>query len=137
VYIAIPDVLQPIPHALFTRETGHHRIRQLQLELAIQRVDQLVLRFEVGKQRAFRNPGRTCNGCGRSTQPPLRENLDRGGQDRIAFIFALRFRRLAPLLLSIYSPIDEYKQTIQFNNRADSDPVGGAGSLLQAVNLSE
>src|SRR5882672_4877879 len=66
LHVAIPDVLQSMPHALLSWETGHHRICQLQLELAIQRVDQLILRLEVGKQRAFRNPGRTCNGCGRS-----------------------------------------------------------------------
>src|ERR1700736_2727245 len=78
MHVAIPDVLQSMPHALLSWETGHHRIRQLQLELAIQRVDQLILRLEVGKQRAFRNPGRTCNGCGRSTQSPLRENLGGG-----------------------------------------------------------
>src|SRR5580704_2151000 len=95
-------------HSLLTWETGHHRIRQLQLELAIQRVDQLILRFEVGKQRAFCNPGSTRNGCRRSTQPALRENLDRRCKDRVAFVFALRLRHLLrPLLMSIYSTIDE------------------------------
>src|ERR1700730_4649470 len=95
-------------HALLTWETGHRRVRQLQLELAIQRVDQLILRFEVGKQRAFRNPGSTRNGCRRSTQSALRENLDRRCKDRVAFVFALRLRYVPRLLLvSIYSPIDE------------------------------
>src|SRR5580704_568592 len=93
-------------HALLTWETGHRRIRQFQLEFAIQRVDQLILRFEVGKQRAFRNSGRTRNGCRRSTQSALRENLRRGGKDRVAFIFALRFSQPVFLLLSIYSSIE-------------------------------
>src|SRR5580704_2025922 len=94
-------------HALLTWETGHRRVRQFQLELAIQRVDQLILRFEVGKQRAFRNPGRTRNGRRRSAQSALRENLRRGGKDRVAFIFALWLGQPVSLLLSIYSSIEE------------------------------
>src|ERR1700693_3535831 len=93
-------------HALLTWEAGQRRVRQFQLELAIQRVDQFILRFEVGKQRAFRNPGRTRNGCRRSTQSALRENLSRGGKDRVAFIFALRLSQPVFLLLSIYSCIE-------------------------------
>jgi integrase len=34
--------------------------------------------FAAVTQRAFRNPGRARNGCGRGTQSPLGENLDRG-----------------------------------------------------------
>src|ERR1700722_9440166 len=124
-------------HGLPTWETGHHRIRQLPLELAIQRIDQLILSFEVGKQRAFRNPGRTCNGCGRSTQSPLGENLDRGGKNRIAFIAALRFRQFVFLLLSIYSAIEEYKQRPSKSEPPRCRTGRGAGSSLQAVNLPD
>jgi hypothetical protein len=94
-------------YALLAWETGHRRVRQLQLELAIQRVDQLIFRFEVGKERALRNPGRTRNGRRRSTQSALSENLRRGGKDRVAFIFALRLSQPVSLLLSIYSSIEE------------------------------
>src|ERR1700722_20750221 len=100
--------------ALLTWETGHHRVRQLQLELAIQRVDELMLRFEVGKQRAFRNPGRTRNGCRRRTESALRENLRCGEKDRVAFVFALRLSQLVFLLLSIHSSIEKLQGAALF-----------------------
>jgi hypothetical protein len=81
-------------HALLTWETGHHSIREFQFQLATQRVDQLIFRCELGKKRAFRNPGRACDGRRWSTQSALRENPGRSGNDRVAFtsLFGLAIR---------------------------------------------
>jgi hypothetical protein len=42
------------------------------------------------RNRAFAHPGRAGNRCDGSAQAQLRENLDRGAKDRIAFVFTPR-----------------------------------------------
>src|ERR1700730_4243241 len=47
LHILIPDMLQSMAHACLARKAGHHGIRQFQLDVAIQRIHEFILRFEI------------------------------------------------------------------------------------------
>jgi hypothetical protein len=109
--VLVPHMLQSASYAQSARKAGHHCIRQLQLDLAVERIHQLILRFVVREQSPFSNSCRLRDGRGRRTQPTLRNDPRRRHKYRVAFILAPWACQRDPPLLSncsiipiLYSP---------------------------------
>ena len=79
----------PALQGLVLRVARRHGLAQLRLEIQIELVEQLVLRVEVGEQRAF-GDARQLRDLGRRRAHPLfRDHRNGGCQNRVAFVFAL------------------------------------------------
>src|SRR6202040_3620854 len=87
IYIAIPNMSQPGTNILLPREIGHHGVREIQLDLPVERVNQVILGLEVCEESSFGNAGPFGYfGSGGGGETALRKKAGRGVQDCISFV---------------------------------------------------
>src|SRR3984893_4193454 len=104
-------MLQPGTNILLPREIRHHGVRQFQLDLPVQRVDQIILGLEIRDKSSL---GNSCPlgyfGSRASRETALRKEARCGVQDCISLVSALRTRHLNPPWMSRNSTLFDLEQ---------------------------